>query len=536
MNRKKVMAATLVIVLIVGGIIWYNASRNAKDAARYAEGVEALDAGRYADAMNIFNDLKRRPYEDSEDLYLRAAEGRAEEMEAEGDWEGALELLRVTGGKGTYDILIRWASSLAAEERMDQAMALLEERIDSRDPFYLNRAKGRVMMAVGQYAEAEAYFRNMIETGGRQSQLAEELLECVYQQYLAAEAAGDEAEMDTLAMRAGAPNGEEPDHFIYVKLNKARRCVERGDYAGAAEELGKWRSSSMRSSYPKTAAAADALVDEIFSACVREGRWDVLYAGFPKEFKQRAAQDEAMAEAWRLASEGLTAMIGTDSDFTTLVEALPEDSEWDGEALFRVLAVASGDPTEQFVAAREWARTKGLEYALLSTAMDISAASAAGEMLPVDVKPELLAALPNAVERPGTGEEAIFAAAFREMYGPEADFIASEPRPGYYVVLADDGCKKTPFESFSDDPRQAAFDLKRLENNAAGILNVLAWVGGDSYHYRAVENPNTAALLVVLRSDFKVAGTGYKPRNLIRPEEADTYTVSAQCSAFNHQP
>ena len=62
MNRKKVMAATLVIVLIVGGIIWYNASRNAKDAARYAEGVEALDAGRYTEAMTIFNDLKRRGF------------------------------------------------------------------------------------------------------------------------------------------------------------------------------------------------------------------------------------------------------------------------------------------------------------------------------------------------------------------------------------------------------------------------------------------------------------------------------------------
>ena len=71
MNRKKVMAATLVIVLIVGGIIWYNASRNAKDAARYAEGVEALDAGRYTEAMTIFNDLKRRSYRWSLLLYKR---------------------------------------------------------------------------------------------------------------------------------------------------------------------------------------------------------------------------------------------------------------------------------------------------------------------------------------------------------------------------------------------------------------------------------------------------------------------------------
>ena len=501
MSRNRILAAALVVALGVGGMIGYRAFLGARDAARLAAGVGALDAGRFQEAMAVFGDLKRRSYGDAAELYLRAAEGRAGELEAAGDWEGALALLRSSGGKGAYDVVIRRAGSLAAEGRMDEAMAFLEERIDSRDPFYLNRAKGRTLMAAGLYAAAEAHFRDMIETGGRAQQLAEDLLECVYRQYLAAEEAGDEAGMDALADRAAAPADGETDPFVYVRLGKARRCAARGDYAGAAEALQKWRSGGMRASFPKTAAAADALVDGIFSACVRDGRWDALYAAFPEEFERRAARDESLAAALYLASHGRAALIGTEPDFNTLAGALPEDAGWDGESLFRVLTLASADPAGQFAAAREWARGRGLEYALLSAAMDVSAASAAGET-PAGVKPELLSALPGAAERPGTGEKAVFAAAFREAYGSEADFRASEPRPGYYAVLAADGCKKTPFEAFGDDPRLAGFDLARLETLAAGILGELARAGGGAYRYRAVENPNAAALLVVLRSDF----------------------------------
>ena len=528
MKKKKLIAALLVAALAAAGFVWMKVSGNARNAARYTEGVEALESGRYAEAMDAFGDLKYRSCEDAEELYLRAAEGRAGEMEAAGDWEGALELLRLAGGKGSYDVVLRWAGSMAAEGRMDDAMALLEERIDGRDPFYLNRAKGRVMMSVGQYAEAEAHFREMIETGGRESELAEDLLECVYRQYLAAEAAGDEAEMEALEGRAMAPGGEEPDQYVYIRLGRARRCAGRGDYAGAAEALEKWRSGGMKATCPKTAAAAEALVDDIFSACVWDGEWAALYAAFPEDFERRALADEALAAPYYLASTGRAALIGTDPDFNALADALPADADRDGESLFRDLAAASGDPAEQFAAARERARGQGLEYALMSTALDISAAAAAGQAPPVAVTPELLAALPAAAERPGTGEKAVAAAAFREAYGPEADFRASEPRPGYYAVLAADGCKRTPFEPFSDDPRQAGFDLERLETDAGGILGVLSRVGGGAYRYRAVENPNTAALLVVLHSDYQLEGAGYRLANLVHPDEGKSYAGYAQ--------
>lgn len=67
------------------------------------------------------------------------------------------------------------------------------------------------------------------------------------------------------------------------------------------------------------------------------------------------------------------------------------------------------------------------------------------------IKPELLNILPATTERSGKVEKVIPIAAFREEHGPEADFRASESRPGYYTVLAADGSKSKPFKPISPD-------------------------------------------------------------------------------------
>ena len=517
MEWKKLIGIVLIIALVIGGVVWYSASQKANKEMLYTEGVAALDTGRYADAVQIFTELREREYKDSVILLKQAKEARIEELTAEEDWGGVLELLPSSGDDRILEAKIRWGESLAEEGRLDEALAMLEDRIESRyNDYDLNYAKGRAMMAAGEYALAEEHFRNMNQ---KSQELREALVECIYRQYLTAEENGDENELTELEKRAGTNlSFDEYEQWVYIQVGSIRHCAERGDYAGAAEALKDLRRHKSEANYPKLNEAADALEEEIVSACIREGQWDALYKNFQVEFSALAKQDEFLSAAQYLASTDRSALIGTEPDFNALIEALPERYSRNGEALFKELAIASGDPVEQFESARKWTREKGREYEFLSYAMDISAAAAAGGELSVPVKSELLSVLPSAVEQPGKDDGAFFVSAFRDAYGSELDFRASEPRPGYYMVLAADGCEATPFENISSG------NLPRLETYAFYILHALAEQAGKepAYSYRAVENPNTAALLIVMDSRYQRLDGNYYPKALIRPDKSYT--------------
>ena len=88
MEWKKWIGIVLVIALIIGGVVWYSASQKAKKETLYTEGVAALDTGRYADAVQIFTELREREYKDSVILLKQAKEARIEELTAEEDWGG----------------------------------------------------------------------------------------------------------------------------------------------------------------------------------------------------------------------------------------------------------------------------------------------------------------------------------------------------------------------------------------------------------------------------------------------------------------
>ena len=517
MERKKWIGIVLIIALVIGGIAWYNASQRAKKETLYTNGVAALETGRYADAVQIFSELREREYKDSVILLKQAKEARIEELSVEEDWEGVLDLLPSSGDDRILETKIRWGESLAAEGGLDEALKMLEERIESRyNDYNLNYAKGRAMMAAGEYASAEEHFRKM----NRESpERREALMECIFRQYLTAEESGDENELTELEKRAGTSNAfDEYEQWVYIQLGRIRHCAERGDYTGAAEALKDLRRHRSETTYPKLNEAADALLEEIVTICIQDGQWDALYKNFQKEFSALAEQDEFLSAAKYLASTDRAALIGTEPDFNALIEALPERYSRNGEALFKELAIASGDPVEQYESARTWTRENGREYEFVSYAMDISAAAAAGEKLPVPVKSEFLSVLPSAVEQPGKEEGAVFVSAFREAYGPELDFRASEPRPAYYMVLAADGCKATPFENTSSG------NLPRLNTYASYILYALAKQGREepAYSYTAVENPNTAALLIVVDSSYQVLDGKYYPKALIRPDKSYT--------------
>ena len=168
--------------------------------------------------------------------------------------------------------------------------------------------------------------------------------------------------------------------------------------------------------------------------------------------------------------------------------------------------------------------SEGLEA--LESGQYVSAAAAAGEKLPASVKPEL----PDAAKWTGTSDKAAYAAAFREAYGPEEDFRASEPRPEYYIVLAADKYNITPFKEISTDAFQASFDLKRIKSYAEIILSALSKRSEEkpAYNYKAVDNPNTASLLVVLDSNFLVKGKNYHSKSALRPKQSAAYTGYAQ--------
>ena len=93
MEWKKWIGIVLVIALIIGGVVWYSASQKAKKETLYTEGVAALDTGRYADAVQIFSELREREYKDSVILLKQAKEARIEELTAKEDWEGVHCLL-----------------------------------------------------------------------------------------------------------------------------------------------------------------------------------------------------------------------------------------------------------------------------------------------------------------------------------------------------------------------------------------------------------------------------------------------------------
>ena len=535
MNGKKWTFAALIAVLVIGGFVW----QNARKAVLYSDGLKALESGQYAQAMKIFAQWKK-PYKDSELLLRQAQDGRIEELCAVGDWEGALALLPATGDGRAYEVKIRWGEALAAEGHLDEAMELLEERIANRrgDDFNVTYAKGRAMIAAGEYARAEAYFREMQKTyqiNKDGERVWEALVKCIYLQYLVAEEAGDKEALTKLEKRVpSAESRDENDQWIYIKLGSARHCAERGDYVEAAKELSRISERRKYYQYPELNKAADTLTDKMIESCIREERWGELYRSFPTKFSDLAQRDAKLTVPYHLAATNRTNLIGTDPDFETLIDALPAKFARDGEALFKELTIASGDAGEQYKAARNWARENGREYELLSYAMDVSAASAAGENLPVPTKPELLAVLPAATEYPGSSEKAAYAAVFREAYGPEDDFRAIEPRPGYYIVLAADGYNETPFKEISTNAFQASFELERIHSYARLILDTLSKKAGEkpAYSYRAVDNPNTASLLVVLDSNYREKGNHYHPKSALRSEQSAAYTGFAQVIGY----
>ena len=284
-------------------------------------------------------------------------------------------------------------------------------------------------------------------------------------------------------------------------------------------------------------AKLDELAAEAAYAFIHAGDYEALInSPIKSDFSKLSHEDPSMYAAYYLAVTRRAALIGTNADFNTLIEALPDNYSHDGEALFKELYIASGDPAVQYASARAYAREHESEAEFLNLGMELSAKAAAGEDTGIPMLAETLALLPSASVLPG-GSHAIweddfpFALEEQKEVGsydlPEIDFRAKEPYPLNYAVVVDNSSMRNPFASL-DNPDTGLYAAKLA-------IGALAKAGTDSkaYRYNVIENPDAAAFLIRVHIYYNTIAGKYYPSNAIRLTERDAYQCYLECATYN---
>ena len=519
-KSTRVILVLLVLALVAGGVAALVAANNAKRArlaALYAQADADMAAGRYAEAMAAFETLKQAPYKDAVTRFREAREALLEQRRAAGDWDGVLEL--AADGDDARDATANKAEAMAREGRADEALAYLDgeevrARFNGSFENDLALARARVLAEAGRWAEAEEIYREYAMKGSAASErVSDDIDRCIRGRYLDAVRANDDAEaqamLDEARRRYGNCSDREPEILREVLLAPIRADLERGAFAEAADAIYALGHDGDVRNCAQLKAELEALADETFDACLAARDWAALIASdvLHERFEALSREDDAMARAFYLAQTDRAELIDADADFNALMTAPHGDyvilNPNDPDRLFTELYYAGGDPAEQYAAARTWAREHGREADFLVMGMDLAAAAAAGEELPVPLRAETIALLPAATEVPGKAKAWDNFRIYDLM--PEGshqldDFRAKEPRPGYYAVVVTTGSWQTPLEQ--------AHDPSALLDRAGSAMKALAKAGGgDPLAYRCVGNPNAAAFLVRVSARFDRAGT-----------------------------
>ena len=550
MKRNKTIRNLIVLAVLAGAIAAaVTVSRSAK-VAKYERAEAYMEAGRYEEAMAAFKELNG--FDKAQEQYARAKAARVAELEESGDWDGVLKLIdadhpdyiKAVAGK---------AVALASSGQEEQAFRYVEEAInpgyDTQRRCAKEAVRARVLMSLKRWDEAEAIFRETGYRGYNQEEMyaladqcafrqfmmldpkeqknrfhesamkrreeAERLMRQLAQGYSECEAAGDEKGMEAVweFVVENYSDCRNDDALQNVLTARVRSLYDAGRYGEAWDRLNRMNGDL----YPKQDSWT-ALENEMFEDMLANERWKDLSECCDSKFMLRAEADESLEYPYYLASSGRADLIGTEPDFNTLIAA------WDAgryhfgvvvRHIFEDLYHASGDPSEQYAAARAYARSANREAEFLGFGMDIAAAAAAGEPSPYRVRREILPLLPSAAETAG-GDDAWLMSDFTAAYGEIADFRASEARPDRYTLIVRDSSCNRPRESLDDAGAYVTAEtLNGMETRCISLINRLeptARNGGGHIErdFLPAHNPNTAAYLVVIEAKYELIGTYFQ--------------------------
>ena len=591
-KTAKTIIIFAVILAIGGGafaLVSVNRAAREQKQALFEQAAADLEAGLYTKALEAFSELKKQKYPGASQKYEEAKALQVARMKEEQDWDGVLDLSanpddrqEAAAGKAARmalngqvyealayldseetiklfrtrearrnakeDVIAKagaWAESMAETGEYDSVLSYLkldELRYSTKYEeaghfkYDLALSLAEALREAGYWTEAEGMYLRYGEGGYglKQSGFLEHYLECVRGRYQDAVQSKDTFLTDELYKKAKDLYIEYGDSEALRELLLApvREEIEQQHYLDAAKKLQEMRTWDDLKWAAATIDEFDKITDLIVTACVEKKDWQTLLdpavrRGFTRH--ARASEDPMLQTAYYLMSTGRDALVGvSDTDFNTLVSALPDQIHLDSDRLFKDLCIATGDPAKQYADALSCARERGIAYDFLSIGMNLSAAFAAGDELEYSLPSDMIAWLPSAKEQPG---DAVAWDLYAFFDGLEAngsippgihgldDFRAREPRPCYCAVVVDHGARKDPYDPVSSP--------NEVMNEAETVINALAKAGDEAYQYRIVGNPETASFLISIKNSFTDAGN-YYPSAAVRQYAEDAYRGYAE--------
>ena len=519
------IAALLLVFLVI--------LPNSRKANQYSQAMQLISEGRYAEASDLLAPLMDPVYEDAGVKWCEAQKALAEQKAAGGDWEGAIQVYAgITGyrkGKTvlTYpkeyaNALTSYAQALADENRTDEALAVLDRNLtDPPEGFTytdtLKKTKAQLLVQAGRYAEAEAVYEELMSTAIVRKPYEGPYMECLYLHGSQLEEEGKAEEAAALYQKALSyytkDNEYEPMRGLI--LADARQLLDENRLAEAAHALALLHDEYK--SYRELRSDIEALQHETVAAYVAAEDWEGLYNS---DLRDEFSRTPELTDIYYLISTDRGALIGQNPDFNALVAAQPEENAVNIPTLYRDLIHAEGDHAEQFAAAVAYARSRGIELEFLRTGMDYASGKGVRNTV---ILPDWLKERLPAHEKPGSGGY-LYEEKFVSQYGELADFRATEPRPGYYVLI-----KARDSQAFPGTEVQ----------NAGTLIAALAAKGEEEIPYVCVSNPHAASLLLVVDSQYVPARTYQLSQTvpnmpgMVLPGSGETYT--AMVETFSYQ-
>ncbi len=448
-----------------------------------ARGYALMAAGRWYDASHEFSLAYSGNY-DQERMKALMAECRG---------RYAMELMKAGNWKDADDYF-QWASESGYEPEQMQALA----------------DKCNFFGFMSQPVEEMVNEFSVMFTRS-QKKAIQRLVDYVEMGYAEMVTAGDDAGIEKLMNfidGSGAAKRYRPMMATWLKPVSA--LYDSGQYADAAALLYKKRKL-----YDDFRDLYEPLKNSIFDALLEEGQWQTLAKYYQDELLTRAAQDPALEQIAYLLTTGRVELAGTDPGFDAICAAGNYGrSQMISDEIFKDLYYASGDPAEQYAAARAYARNLNREGELLSRGMDITTALAAGEESPCPVRAEVAALLPVPSQSPD-GDEPWLMDDFTAVYGDPNIFRAAEPRADRYTVIVTNNTRLKPINMIGTTGTEfvTADTLRLLKPRWDAIMEKLGTENkADSWRhlFRLAHNPNTAAYLVWIKADYEYVGTYYQ--------------------------
>ncbi len=506
-----------ITVLAVLAVVLFIVIPKQKYAKMYHQAEEYYNAEQYEEAAALFKEVSKSEFgeDDSNRRWTDAMKKLAEAREAEGDWAGAVEAYAPLKGYSVLtrktvhsfaseyvNALIMRALDMARNGDVEGAIGSLDDVLEHKEEHGLSyydgsiqEGKARVYVAAEQYGKAEEIYENLIEehkydTGYRYNYEA-----CLYEHSEQEKENGNEVKAEELLQSAIDLYGEECE---YAPVREAilipiKELFAAGRLTESASEVSK--ISGRYYKVEEMQAETDRLKEEITETFLAEGEYEELYRSQLRDrFKEHGETDRNIAKAYYLCSTDRGTLADQPIGVAEMLKAWPADRELTAADMIRDLNYAEGEPEQQVLDACrfaiDYAKDVSLAADFLSLGMDLKAGGSYEGTEDLVLQNDMKEVFPSAEIQVAKAKN-LYESVFIKAYGKIKDFRATEPRPGYYVVVS---------------AADSVLANQKLSQGKA-LMDVLSEYAGNTVPLHAVEDPNTASFLLILNGKLRGTGT-----------------------------